>query len=121
VGGWTRSYARSQKPTRPLPDRPISAATLAEAELELGLSGAYLKAIREYKGITLDDITERTKIQIGYLKAVEEERFEMLPAAVYVDGFVRQLARLLKLDVQKVANGYMARYTPPGPRDPDVF
>lgn len=110
TGGWTRSYATSFKPTRPLPERAISPEQLAELESRNGMGGKYLKALREFKGVTLADIAERTKIQTTYLKYMEEDRFGELPPAVYVEGFVNQVARLLKLDVKHTVAGYMRHY-----------
>lgn len=118
--GWSRSYAGAMKPSRPLPDRPISPQMLAEAEADHGLGGDFLRMVREYKGITITDIAERTKIQSTYLKYLEEERFSDLPPAVYVEGFVTQVARLLKLDVDRVVQGYMARYELPANLPPDL-
>lgn len=102
--------ATSLKPTRTLPEVEVSKTTLAELEERLGMGGAYLKAVREAKGITLNDIAERTKIQTTYLKYLEEERFTELPPAVYVEGFINQVSRLLKLDVKRTVTGYMQQY-----------
>ena len=45
-----------------------------------------------------------------YLRFIEEERFDDLPAAVYVRGFVKGYARCLGLDPDRVAPSYMRRY-----------
>lgn len=110
VQGWSRSYAKPFRKPPPIQEKPISTEMLAQLEAQHGLGGAYLKAIREYKGISLSDISERTKIQTTYLQYLEEERFKDLPARVYVEGFVTQYARLLKLESERVADGYMSCY-----------
>lgn len=124
AGGWNRNFATQQKPTRPLPERALPPEVLEEFEAKHGMGGKYLKAIREYKGITLNDIAERTKVQTTYLRYLEEERFNDLPPAVYVEGFVNQVARLLKLDVKYTASGYMKHYhrtVNGGGQGPDVL
>jgi len=110
TGGWSRNFAAAMKPTRPLPERVIPPETLAELEDRLGMGGKYLRAVREFKGITLQDIAERTKIQTTYLKYLEEDKFGELPPAVYVEGFVNQVARLMKLDVKHTVAGFMRHY-----------
>ena len=44
------------------------------------------------------------------LRFIEDERFDALPAAVYVRGFVTAYAGCLGLDAERVASGYMERY-----------
>ncbi len=72
--------------------------------------GSFLRKIRECLGITLDELAEFTKISQTYLNCLEEEEFESLPAAVFVRGFVVQVAKALKLPHEKVAEHYMAHY-----------
>ncbi len=73
-------------------------------------SGTFLKKIREYKGITLDELSEFTKIKKTYISCIEAEEFESLPAPVYLRGFIVQLAKTLKLPHEKVASSYMEKY-----------
>jgi flagellar biosynthesis protein FlhG len=72
-------------------------------------SGAALRRTRLARGLELAQITEVTKVNPLYLRCIEEERFEALPAAVYVRGFVRAYARCLGLDAARVANDYAER------------
>ena len=50
--------------------------------------GPILKRVREEKNISLEEISEATKIRVKYLQAIENEQFELLPGAVYAKGFV---------------------------------
>ncbi len=69
--------------------------------------GSFLQRIRLYKNVSLDQMSEETKIGRHYLVAVETNDFKNLPAAVFVRGFIVQIARVLGLDEQKVASSYM--------------
>jgi len=82
----------------------------AEIDRETEWKGAFLRKIREVRRFSLDDLATQTKISKTYLNAIEEELFEKLPAAVFVRGFVTQIAKVLKLPTDKVAAAYMARY-----------
>lgn len=69
--------------------------------------GAFLQRIRVYKNISLEKLSEATRISRTYLSAVEGNDYKSLPAAVFVRGFVVQVARQLSLDEKKVADSYM--------------
>ncbi len=74
-------------------------------------SGEVLKKIRESQNLTLRQLSDRTKISVGILGALEEERFDEVPnARVYVRGFVRSLARELALDLDQVSKTYVPRW-----------
>ncbi|HVX97309.1 MAG TPA: helix-turn-helix domain-containing protein [Polyangia bacterium] len=83
-----------------------------EPVLELGdeVSGAVLRKIRESRGIELGDIAHRTKISERHLRAIEDERFGEMPAAVYVRGYVMEYARAIRIDVHKAVDSYLRRY-----------
>jgi flagellar biosynthesis protein FlhG len=85
--------------------------TLDELEEDEGeWTGARLRRARLRQGIELDDITKVTKVNPTYLGFIEDERFEGLPAAVYVRGFVTGYAGCLGLDGKHVAASYLQRY-----------
>lgn len=89
---------------------PVVTAPLPELTPETEFTGALLKQIREARSIELKDISARTRISPQYLKAIEDEDFEALPAAVYTRGFVVEIAKSLKLDVDHVVRSYLRRY-----------
>jgi cytoskeletal protein RodZ len=72
--------------------------------------GPFLRKVREYYGITLDELCEFTKISKSYLNCLEAEEFDSLPAPAYVRGFVLQVAKAIKLPHEKAAAGYMKHY-----------
>jgi len=72
--------------------------------------GPALKQIRKKMGVALDDIAMATRIQVQYLRCLEDENFDGLPAEVYTRGFISSYAEFLSLDVQKVVADYMTLY-----------
>jgi cytoskeleton protein RodZ len=80
--------------------------------------GDRLRREREMRGITLDEITESTKISRRHLEALEGEHFDQLPGGVFNKGFVRAYARFLGLDEdQAVADYSAASNEQPEPED----
>jgi cytoskeleton protein RodZ len=70
--------------------------------------GDRLRREREMRGITLDEITESTKIARRHLNALEKERFDQLPGGVFNKGFVKAYARFLGLDEDQAVADYAA-------------
>ena len=72
-------------------------------------SGAILRRIREAKRISLDDLSDYTRISKSYLQALENEDYNRLPATIYVRGFLQQVSKRLKLPIETVVQKYLAR------------
>jgi hypothetical protein len=70
-------------------------------------TGEQLRKAREARGLTVLQLAEKTRITRHHIENVEADRFEKLPAAVYLRGIVMSLARELRLDGQKVARSYL--------------
>jgi len=77
---------------------------------ETDWDGARLRRARLLRGVELDELAAVTKINPTYLRFLEEERFDDLPAAVYVRGFVGAYARCCGLDLGAVVPSYMERF-----------
>jgi len=63
--------------------------------------GNYLKDIRLKQEVTLEELSESTKIRLDYLKAIEEGKYEELPSAAFVKGFIRNYALALNAEPDK--------------------
>jgi len=84
----------------------------------MGAFGDRLRREREMRGITLEEITESTKISRRHLEALEGEHFDQLPGGVFNKGFVRAYARFLGIDGdQAVADYAAASHEQPEPED----
>jgi hypothetical protein len=71
--------------------------------------GARLAARREAAGISIAEMSRRTRIRGALIAAVEAERWAELPPRVYLRGFVLAFARELKLDGERVWRDYEQR------------
>lgn len=80
-----------------------------EIESTTEFTGAFLKKIREYKNVELDRLADMTKISKSYIRYIEDEDFDKLPAEAYVRGFVYQMGKCLKLNPDLVATSYLYR------------
>jgi hypothetical protein len=72
--------------------------------------GSSLKDARLRQGLDLAEAELATKIRSKYLSALEDERFDSLPAQTYVKGFLRSYAEYLGLDGQLYVDEYNSRY-----------
>ena len=82
-------------------------------------AGALLKSEREKKGLTLDQIAQTTKLRRHFLEALEKEEWDLLPAPIFIKGFLRSYALAVGLDENRVYKLYErsrpAKQAPPQP------
>jgi cytoskeletal protein RodZ len=60
--------------------------------------GEFFRQVRETKGLTVDEVSSKTRIRTDFVKALEDGNFSKLPDQVFARGFVRSYARSLGLD-----------------------
>jgi cytoskeletal protein RodZ len=81
--------------------------------------GATLRDARRRLGLEVREVEERTKIRAKYLRALENEDWETLPAPAYVRGFLRSYGQVLGIDGEMLADEFRRRFgegtAPPGP------
>jgi cytoskeleton protein RodZ len=68
--------------------------------------GEYLKRERELRQISLEEVAEGTKIAIYRLRAMEADRWEKLPAEIFVKGFIKSYAEFIGLVPEDVILRY---------------
>ena len=95
-----------QPPKPQLPPMP-------EITEETEYTGDLLRQVREARGLTLDQMANTTKIAIYYIRYLEAEEYEDLPAKVYVRGYLKQIAKLLKVEAEPMVKGYVDRMEQP--------
>src|SRR3954469_14124308 len=72
--------------------------------------GTSLREARLRRRIDFAEAEQATKIRGKYLRALEEEQFEILPSETYVKGFLRTYADYLGLDGQLYVAEYNSRF-----------
>ena len=74
----------------------------------MGEFGDKFRQAREKKDLSLDDVSNVTKIGSRMLQAIEEEHFDQLPGGVFNKGFIRAYAKHLGLNSEDAVTDYLA-------------
>lgn len=85
----------------------------APASPDFAQVGQYLKAVREYRGLSLTQVAAETRVRRLYLNALEEGDHGPLPSRPFAVGYVRAYARVLGLDGDEI----VARFRTEFPED----
>jgi len=89
-GGVTQLYRSGDM------DPADSFAPAEEPSLHYGPDiGAALKAAREFRGLSLQDVSDATRIRRTYLGALEDMRLDELPSRPFTLGYIKAYARHL--------------------------
>jgi cytoskeleton protein RodZ len=75
--------------------------------------GAALKAARESLGLSLEDISETTRVRARHLGAIEAGTIELLPSRPFTIGYVRAYAKALGLDADATASRFRTEHPSP--------
>lgn len=68
--------------------------------------GSTLREARNRRRIDLSEVEATTKIRLRYLRAIENEEWDVLPGGPYARGFIRTYAAYLGLDGERLAEEY---------------
>jgi len=80
--------------------------------------GATLREARMRARIDITEVEVRTKIRAKYLRAMENEEWDMLPGPVYVKSFLRTYSDFLGLDSRMLIDDYRRRFERPSDQEP---
>lgn len=72
--------------------------------------GGALRDAREQRGLSLDQLARATKIRVATLQAIETNRREKLPEAIFLRGFVRAYAREVGLNPEETVRQYLGQF-----------
>src|SRR3954465_10312647 len=72
--------------------------------------GATLREARMRQRIDISELESETKIRAKYLRALENEEWDLLPGPTYVKSFLRTYAEALGLDGRLLVEGFKLRY-----------
>jgi cytoskeletal protein RodZ len=74
--------------------------------------GEWLRQTREEKGLTLRDIEKGTSIRFSYLKAIEDGQIDGTITPVYANGFIRQYAQFLGVEMDQLSAKFPQVFRP---------
>jgi cytoskeleton protein RodZ len=74
--------------------------------------GSQLRHAREERGLSLDQLADRTKISLRNLRAIERNGFDQLPGGLFTRGFLRAYAREVGLAPEEIVRQYVADCEP---------
>jgi cytoskeleton protein RodZ len=80
--------------------------------------GATLREARIRARIDMSEVETRTKIRAKYLRAIENEEWDLLPGPVYAKSFLRTYGDYLGLDSRMLVEEYKRRYEGPTDHEP---
>jgi hypothetical protein len=75
--------------------------------------GSTLREARMRARIDISEVEIKTKIRARYLRAIENEEWDLLPGPVYVKSFLRTYGDYLGLDSRMLVDEYKRRYERP--------
>ena len=79
--------------------------------------GTTLREARIRARIDISEVEARTKIRAKYLRAIENEEWDLLPGPVYVKSFLRTYGDFLGVDSRRLVDEYKRRYERPADQD----
>ena len=85
---------------------PLDTIFGAAPAMTKGTFGEHLRREREMRGVSLDEVSQATRIGTRFLEALEGERWKDLPGGVFNRGFLRSIARYLGLDEEALVAEY---------------
>ncbi len=68
--------------------------------------GTILRRARSRREVGLPEVEAATRIRLRYLRAIEDEEWDVLPDGVYTRGFIRTYASFLGLDGERLVEDY---------------
>ena len=71
--------------------------------------GQFLKREREFRGISLDDLSRKTRINFRFLQYMEQDYWEGLPKGAFLKGFLKSYATELGVPLDEVFRRYEAQ------------
>jgi cytoskeleton protein RodZ len=79
--------------------------------------GSTLRETRMRRRIDIVEVESHTKIRAKYLRALENEEWDLLPGPTFVKTFLRTYGDYLGLDSKMLVEEYKQRFERPGPQD----
>lgn len=115
-----KTNIKSVKKETSLPEPGYARTSLSEYKLDNDFetliantedfSGDFLRQIRRYKKVDIEEFSKKTCIALRYLYAIENDNYSELPAQVFVRGYIVQYCKFFGLDENIVVDSFMQLY-----------
>jgi cytoskeleton protein RodZ len=96
------------------------AVSTLEVDVAPAQPGRQLAAARENCGLSVADVAHQLKLSSAQVEAMEAGDYQRLPGAVFVRGFIRNYARLVKLDPALLLSGAEPQLRPAAQPEPEL-
>lgn len=92
----------------PMSESQLSSATTAAEGSSYSRSrcGGALRTEREKQGLSVQDVASKLKISSRQIESIEADQFASLPESTIVRGFIRNYAKLLKMQAEPLLDAY---------------
>jgi flagellar biosynthesis protein FlhG len=74
------------------------------------VNGAALKVLRQARNLSIEQIAALSKVGSRFLRALEEDRHDALPARVFARGFLIEYARALRVSEAELVERYLKHW-----------
>jgi cytoskeletal protein RodZ len=74
--------------------------------------GRYFQKSREEKKVSLESVARETRINMDFLRAIEEDSFQLIPCETYVRGFIRSYAKFMRVNAEELIALYNLQVEP---------
>ena len=72
--------------------------------------GEILRREREAKGLKLSDIEKRTRVREKFLKALEQNSWNLFSSKIYIEGIIKNYAKILDLNQERLLAFFRREY-----------
>lgn len=90
-----------------IPANPVQMAMADDAAYRRSRCGGALRQARETQGLSIQDVASKLRLGPKQIEAIEADRFEKLPEPTIVRGFIRNYAKLLKINAEPLLDAYI--------------
>ena len=74
----------------------------SKSDISAKTLGQYFKKFRGEKKVSLNDVAEKTRVNIGFLKALEADQWDQFPDETITRGFIKSYSKFLGMDEEEV-------------------
>lgn len=110
VAPQNRSTER-REPLRPAAIPAVVQVPTTPLSVPETVNGSVLRALREKRNLSIDQIAALSKVGSRFLRALEDDKHEALPGRVFARGFLIEYARALHVPEAEIVERYLRHWT----------